>query len=240
MSKMNGIAKISPGTLFILSAMVCMMIFPAGPSIHALASDGPAMAGAPSQEPILLPAPDKTGGRPLMACLSDRRTGRGFDKTKPLEMQTLSNLLWAAAGVNRPETGLRTAPSAMNWQEIGIFVALEKGLFFYNQASHRLDPVKNEDLREFIGKQPFTSDAFAGLIYVARSDRMKGASEADKAFYSAADTGFISQNVYLFCASEGLATVVLGWVDKDELAKKMGLVEGDRIILTQPVGYPSK
>ena len=186
---------------------------------------------------IELPAPNMTGGMPLMEALKERRTGRDFS-SKQLPVQVLSDMLWAAFGINRPESGKRTAPSAMNLQEIDIYVALEQGLYLYDAEKHTLEAVSGEDLRAKTGFQDFVADAPANLVFVADYSRMTRGTEAEKDFYSAADTGFISQNVYLFCASEGLATVVRGWVDKDALAKVMGLREDQKVILAQTVGYP--
>ena len=190
-------------------------------------------------KPVQLPKPQKDGGKPLMQVLKDRKSSRSFS-SKKLPMQVLSDLLWAAFGVNRPDSGKRTAPSAVNWQEIDIYVALAQGLYLYDAGAHILKPVLAEDIRAAAGRQKFTQVTPVDLIYVADRSRMGKATEDQKDFYSATDTGFISQNVYLFCASEGLATVVLGLVDKPALAKKMGLKADQRVILTQPVGYPKK
>ena len=188
-------------------------------------------------KPIQLLKPGMDSGSSLMLALQERNSSRSFSD-KELPDQLLSNLLWAAFGVNRSDSGKRTAPSAKNWQEIDVYVALAKGLFLYDAGSHTLKPVLAEDIRAAVGRQSFTSAAPVNLIYVADRGRMGGAADEEKDFYSATDTGFISQNVYLFCASEGLATVVLGYVDKPALEKKMGLRPEQKVILTQPVGYP--
>jgi len=188
-------------------------------------------------EPVQLVKPQMSGGKSLMEALAKRRSTRSFDARR-LPPQTLSNVLWAANGINRPESGKRTAPSAMNRQEIDIYAATAEGLYLYNAKDHRLDPVLAEDIRARAGEQPFVKTAPVVLIYVADYARMGDAPRDSKEFYSATDTGFISQNVYLYCASEGLATVVLGWVDKPALAKTMKLRDDRKIILTQPVGYP--
>ena len=188
---------------------------------------------------IQLLKPQVDGGRPLMQVLKDRKSSRAFSNKK-LPMQVLSNMLWAAFGVNRLDSGKRTAPSAVNWQEIDIYVALAEGLYLYDARTHLLKPILSEDIRAATGRQPFTQDAPVNLIYVADRSRMGNANKDQKDFYSATDTGFISQNVYLFCASEGLATVVLGLVDKPALAKKMGLRPDQKVILTQPIGYSKK
>lgn len=188
-------------------------------------------------KPIKLPTPQMTGGKPLMQALKDRHSSREFS-TKKLPLQTLSNLLWAGFGINRPD-GHRTAPSAINCQDIDIYVALQEGLYVYDAKANRLNPVLKEDIREKAGLQPFTQVAPIDLIYVSDQSRMSRAgSQEQKDLYSAADTGFISQNVYLFCSSENLATVVIAMVDKPALAKKMGLKPEQKIMLVQPVGYP--
>ncbi|MGA2855625.1 MAG: nitroreductase family protein [Candidatus Sulfotelmatobacter sp.] len=187
-------------------------------------------------KPIPLPQPQTDGGRPLMQVLKARKTTREFAADK-LPPQILSNLLWAAFGVNRPD-GRRTAPSAMNRQEIDIYVATGDGLFVYNAQANRLDPVLAQDVRAATGTQPFPASAPLDLVYVA--DFAKAGSEPDADLYTAADTGFIAQNVYLYCASEGLATVVRGSVDRVALAKAMKLRPNQKIILAQTVGYPKK
>ena len=149
-------------------------------------------------------------------------------------------MLWAAFGVNRPDSGKRTAPSAMNWQEIDIYVATVDGLYLYDAKRHALKPVLAEDIRALTGGQPFVREAPVNLVYVADFSRMGKAKADDKLFYSAADTGFISQNVYLYCASEGLATVVRGSIDRPDLAKVMRLRPDQRVVLAQSVGYPQK
>ena len=197
----------------------------------------PIVVCAPELSAIKLPAPDLQHPGTLMQALQRRCSSRAF-ADKELPRQVLSNLLWAAFGVNRPASGKRTAPSAVNWQEIDIYVAMASGLYLYNVKEHMLDPVLDKDVREAAGRQAFTQQAPVNLIYVADFARMGRARAKDKEFYSATDTGFISQNVYLYCAADGLATVVLGMVDRQALAQIMGLRSDQRIILTQPVGYP--
>ena len=192
---------------------------------------------AQETEIMKLPEPNMKGGMPLMEALSLRQTGREFSD-RQLPAQVLSDLLWAAFGVNRPESGKRTAPSAMNLQEIDIYVALAEGLYLFRPEEHDLEKVSGDDIRAMTGGQDFVAGAPVNLVFVADYTRMTRGSEADKDFYSAADTGFISQNVYLYCASAGLATVVRGWVDREVLAKAMGLGEDRKIILAQTVGYP--
>ena len=189
-------------------------------------------------KPIELLKPQMSGGMPLMQALKARSSSREYD-SKTLPLQVLSNMLWAAWGINRPD-GKRTAPSAMNLQEIDVYVALAEGLYLYDAKANILKPVLSEDLRAMTGGQPFVKDAPVNLVFVADYSRMDRITSRDRAFYSAANTGFISQNVYLFCASEGLATVVRGYVDKPALARAMKLRPDQKVILAQTVGYPKK
>jgi hypothetical protein len=200
---------------------------------------GAGMAAAAESELAVLPPPHMDGGMPLMQALKQRQTSRAFSR-EPLPAQTLSDLLWAAFGVNRPLTGGRTAPSARNWQEIEVYVASADGLFLYDAQHHALKLVLTDDIRAQTGMQGFVADAPVNLIYVADSSRMEDATDADKIMYSSADAAFIAQNVYLFCASERLATVVRGALDRPALAKAMKLAPDRRVVLAQTVGYPMK
>ena len=187
---------------------------------------------------IQLPAPQTEGGKPLMSALNERQSMRSFSEQK-LSEQTLSNLLWAAFGINRPETGGRTAPSAMNMQETDIYVAVEEGLYLYDAKANALKPVLAKDLRAETGKQKFAGEAPLNLIFVADYARIGDKlprEAADK--YAIVDTGYISQNVYLFCASEGLGTVVRNYFDEEKLSSLMQLGPKQKIILVQTVGYP--
>jgi len=206
--------------------------------IATLLTFGVAAAGE-QMKPLSLPQPQTTGGRPLMQVLKDRSTSRSFSSEK-LSPQMLSNLLWAAFGINRPDSGKRTAPSAMDRQEIDIYVAVAEGLSIYDAKAQALQPVLTADIRAMTGRQPFVADAPVNLVYVADYGRMGKAPREDLDLYAAADTGFISENVYLFCASEGLVTVVRGSVDREALAKTMKLRLDQKIILVQTIGYPKK
>ena len=196
------------------------------------------LAVAQELKPVPLPSPETSGGKPLMQVLKDRHSTREFSNQN-LSLQMLSNLLWAAFGVNRPD-GKRTAPSAMNWQEIDIYVATQDGLFLYDAKANALDPVLTQDVRAATGMQPFVKEAAVDLVYVADLAKTGRTGGEDQTLYTAADTGFIAQNVYLFCASEGLAVVVRGSVDRVALAKLIKLRPNQKIILAQTVGYPKK
>ena len=190
-------------------------------------------------KPLILPSPQTDGGKPLMQALRDRHSTREFSSEK-LAPQVLANLLWAAFGINRPGEGKRTAPSAMNWQEVDIYVATAEGLYVYDAKGNKLDPILAQDVRAATGVQPFVKDAPVGLVYVADFAKTGKSTADERNFYTGADAGFIAQNVYLFCASEGLAVVVRGGVDREKLAKVMKLRPDQRILLAQTVGYPKK
>lgn len=187
---------------------------------------------------INLPNPEIKGGMPLMEALNNRKTARSFQKGE-VSKQLLSNLLWAACGVNR-ENGKRTAPTALNWQEIDVIVSIKDGLFWYDAQNNQLKLIKTGDYRNDMGKQAFTKDAAINLVYVADYSKMEDADEKEKDFYSATDTGFISQNVYLFCASENLSTVVLGYIDREKMSELLELNNNQKIILSQSIGFPKK
>ena len=185
---------------------------------------------------IDLPAPQKTGGMPLMEALAKRATTRAFD-SKDLSPRQLSSLLWAAFGINRPD-GKRTAPSARNTQETDIYVLLKQGAYVYAANSNRLDLVVAEDIRAVSGAQSFLKDAPVTLVFVADLSKMGNGSNEDKKNTANIDVGYISQNVYLFCASEGMATVAVGSVDRAALGAKLKLRPDQMIILGQPAGFP--
>lgn len=184
---------------------------------------------------IKLPIPNKSGGKPLMTVLNERKSSRDFSE-KILPNQQLSNLLWAAWGYNRADK--RTAPSSQNKQEMDIYVALASGCYLYDARKNELVLVVKQDLREKTGKQDFVKNAPVNIIFVA--DKRKMAQQDEQSMLQTAyiNTGFISQNIYLYCASEGLATVIRAWVDKAALALAMKLHDQQEIIVCQTVGYP--
>lgn len=188
---------------------------------------------------IKLPPPETAGGMPLMQALKARHSTREF-ASKALPPQLLSNLLWAANGVNRPDSGKRTAPSARDWREIDVYVATADGTYRYDAPTHALSRVAAGDLRTLTGVQDFVGSAPLNLVYVADLSRVSEDDDAERrARFVAADAGFIAQNVYLFCASAGLATVVRGLVDRAALGKALKLGSHQQIMLAQSVGYPA-
>ena len=196
------------------------------------------IAGSLFAQDLNLPAPQKGGGMPLLDALAKRATTRAFD-TKELSDQQLSTLLWAAFGINRPD-GKRTAPSAHNNQEADIYVLLKQGAFLYYAKSNLLARVAAGDLRSLGGTQAFVKDAPVTLIYVADLSKMGKATNEAKKNTANVDVGYISQNVYLFCASEGLVTGARGSMDRAALGPKLKLRADQYIVLAQSVGYPKR
>ena len=190
-----------------------------------------------------LSIPQKDLDFPLMKALENRRSIRKWTD-ESLSKQELSNLLWSACGITKEETkrskSKRTAPSACNSQAIKIYVAMKKGLFLYDEKNHQLIQILSKDIREQIGTQKMMHSAPVGLIYVSDFSKMKSflfRENRQRWFVSAADTGFISQNVYLYCASRKLSTVVLGLVNRKKLHETMDLKEHEKVIYTQVVGH---
>ncbi len=228
------------------SAVVLLIALDTHSPVMAATATGPATmqvtaATMPATNPavakVALPKPRMEGGMPLMEALKNRKSMRQFSEMD-LSDQTLSDLLWAACGVNRPD-GRRTAPTAMNRQEIDVYVVKADGIWLYDAAANALERVTFGDHRQLTGRQPFVKNAPVNLVFVADMGKEEGPASADAAIWTAADTGFISQNVYLFCASEHLATVVRGMVDRRPLSQAMHLRDNQKIVLAQTVGYPA-
>ena len=192
-----------------------------------------------SVKQIQLPKPQMEIGKPLMKALKLRQTIREYDE-RVLSAQELSNLLWAADGVNRPSSGKRTAPTAMNCQEIDIYVSKADGLYRYNAPNNSLELISPKDIRELTGNQSFVKTAPINLILVADWAKMPKGDDNSRTIYTAMDAGYVSQNIYLYCASQGLATVVRGNANKEILFKAMNLKDNQKIIVAQTVGYPKK
>ncbi len=196
------------------------------------------------EEIIKLPAPQTEGGIPLMKALSLRKSTRGdFGPAVKLTMQQMSNMLWAADGINRPGTNHRTAPSAADWQNIDIYVTTADGLFLYDAKEHALKVLGKEDIRSVAGTQPFVPGAPVNLIYVADYERASFGGQRMKdteVTWSYANTGFIAQNVYLWCASEGLACIVRAFADADAIKKALNLRPEQHFVLAQTIAQFKK
>lgn len=185
-------------------------------------------------------APARSGTAwPLMQALQQRQSQRAFDPA-PLDHQDLSDLLWTAGGVNRPDVGGRTAPSAMNAQEVDLYAALPGGLYRYDPAQHQLLMVADVDVRRVTGYQDFVDTAPLDLVYVAHHGRMGMVPAAQRDAYAWVAAGAMAQNVYLYCAGAGLATVLRAWIDRHALAQAMGLSNDEQVLLSQTVGWPAK
>lgn len=197
----------------------------------------PRPAAGTASESLPLPPPSRSGGLPLIEALQRRESQRDF-APEPLDPQQLSDLLWAAAGVNRPALGGRTAPSAMNAQEVELYAAMPQGLYRYDPAAHLLRLALSSDVRRVTGYQDFVDDAALDLVYVADHARMKLVPAAQREAFAFAAAGAMAQNVYLYCASAGLATVVRAWFDRQALAQAMGLGTDEQLLLAQTVGRP--
>ncbi len=196
-------------------------------------------AGAEEWKPVSLVKPQMDSGRLLMHVLKERKSIRAFRGEK-LPIRVLSNLLWAANGVNRPSTGGRTVPTARNLQEVDVYVATATGLYMYDGKAHVLRPVSKQDIRSLTGTQSYVKDAAVNLIFVADGHRMEAMVPEDRDLLSATTAGAMVQNVYLYSASEGLGTVVRSSIDRPVLAAAMGLRPDQKILLAQSVGYPRK
>lgn len=195
------------------------------------------LAFGASAQNIKLPAPQKMGGKPLMEVLNERESNRAF-ANKDLSNQTLSNLLWAAWGFNRENK--RTAPSSRDRQEIDVYVLLKKGTYIYDAKANTLIEVSKKDLRSFAGTQEFVASAPVNLVYVCNKNKISGKDDQALIEATYANTGFIAQNVYLFCASDGLSCVIRAMIDKAELSTQLKLKKDQMITLSQTVGYPAK
>ncbi len=196
-------------------------------------------AGAEEKKSISLLKPQMDSGRLLMHVLKERKSSRSFSKAK-LPIRVLSGLLWAANGVNRPGTDGRTVPSARNMQEVDVYVALPRGLYLYDGKNHILNLVSERDIRALTGTQPYARDAAVNLVFVSDGRRMEGVAPEERGLLSSVTAGAMAQNVYLYSASEGLATVVRASIDRSALTAAMGLRPEQKILLAQSVGYPRK
>lgn len=206
-------------------------------SIGLLSAASAAVAGTAAGAGIMeLPPARTTGGRPLTDALMSRRSTREYSD-RPLGAQTLSDLLWSAFGINRP-SGDRTAPYWRHIMVIDVYAAMANGTWLYDPRRHALIQHLADDLRARTGLQDFVGGAPLNLVYVAHGERMQDVSAEDRRLYASVDASFIGQNVYLFCASEGLATVFRGAVDKEALGQAMHLGAGQFVTFAQTVGYP--
>jgi len=188
-------------------------------------------------ETIPLPAARQSGGMPLFDALKNRKSTKEFSD-KELDLKQISEILWCGFGVNRPKEMRRTAPSAMNAQEIDLYVSTKDGVYLYDFKNHALQKISNQDIRLKISGQPYSKDVPVVIVFVADYSRTK-AAPAQRQLYAYIDTGFISQNIYLYCASEGLGTVIHE-LNRAETSKLLNLKSGQEVIMAQSVGYPKQ
>lgn len=196
------------------------------------------LSGAYAQtlSPIQLKAPEKKAGLSVMETLANRHSTREFSNKK-LTLQELSNLLWAANGINRPEKGMRTAPSAMNAQEVDVYVCMEEGAFLYDAKSNQLQSVIQEDLRGLVGgKQTFVKNAPVVLLMVSDLSKLPGGNSEQTKLMAAIDAGIVSQNISIACSGLGLITVPRASMDKEALAQKLKLKSTQLLLMNNPVG----
>jgi len=203
----------------------------------AAAMAGSPVLGAQEQKITELPAPRMAGGKPLLEALKLRRSTRAYSD-QALPPQVMSDLLWSAFGINRPATGDRTAPYWRHVMVIDVYAAMADGVWLYEPSRHALVQHQNADIRAATGLQDFVATPPLNLVYVAHGERMQDVSAEDRRLYACVDAGFIGQNVYLFCASEGLASVFRGAVDVQKLGQIMSLPVGQFVTFAQTVGYP--
>ncbi|MDR2425619.1 MAG: SagB/ThcOx family dehydrogenase [Endomicrobium sp.] len=189
-----------------------------------------------SAKEIILQKIDFSKGKTVLQAMKDRHSSREF-ADRPLDMQALSQLLWAAGGINREDSGGRTAPTAMNCQEIEVYAFLKDGVYLYAPKENKLILVIEGDKRAVAGVQSFVAEAAVNLVYVSDMEKMKGEDEEHKMMMIAVDTGHVSENVYLYCASVDLACVVRAYVDAGAISKLLNLKDSQKVILSQSVGY---
>jgi nitroreductase len=188
-------------------------------------------------QPIKLLPPQTDKGKSLMQSLQDRHSTREF-ADKELSLQELSNLLWAADGVNRPGLKKRTAPSAMNLQDADVYVFLKEGVYLYNAFEMKLIPVVSGDKRSLAGTQPFVPTAPVNLVIISDYSKMGRTKDEDKAAFATGNAAFIGENVYLFCAAFDLNCVLRASIDKDAISKGLNLRPDQHAVYGITIGFP--
>ncbi len=196
---------------------------------------------AHSQATLKLPKPKIRGQ--VMKALKNRISIKGFS-SRELSDQVLSDMLWAAFGINDTRTGRRTAPSAFNVQEIDIYVIKADGTYLYNASEHGLSVINTKDIRGLVATQEYAKSSPVHLVYVADYDKAKtvypDSFEKGMERWAMMHTGFIGQNVIIYCAANKLTAVVRSFGNRETLRKELHLGENQEIIITQAVGYPPK
>lgn len=186
-----------------------------------------------------LPPPELTVGRPLMETLAKRHSERTFS-SRPIDMQTLGNMLWAAVGVNRKDEGKRTNPTAMNRQEISVYVFTADGVSLYDPLTHSLNRIVEGDHRALVAsRQEFVMQAPVSIVFVGDYGKMGIPGDHSKMMV-AVDAGIACQNLNLFCASVGLATVPRATMEGEAIRQLLNLDGMQEPIMNNPVGYPAE
>ncbi len=195
-------------------------------------------------EELALPEPKFENTLDLFSAFKNRKTTKSF-KDEAISLQKIANIFWVAGGYNRRSPNMRTAPSTLNWQEIEVYGILKEGIFKYQPEAHSLLKIKSEDLRSVAGFQEYVHEAPLSLIYVANFEKMEAAhgkfrdiNEQDRIFFSATDTAFNAENVYIYCAGDSLGCVVRAGVDRDALAEELKLGDSKQVVLGQTIGVP--
>ncbi len=194
---------------------------------------------AQNLEVIKLVAPVKSGGAPVMKVFNDRKSERTFAPEK-LKPQDLSNLLWAANGINRTD-GKRTAPSAKNVQDVDVYVVMQEGAYLYDAKAHALNPVAAGDHRGAIAvSQDYVKSAPLVIVLVSDLTRLGNAANEQTKLMGAVDVGIVCQNINMACAGLGLSTVPRAWMNHEKLKEVLKLKETQLLLMNNPVGYPAR
>lgn len=187
----------------------------------------------------ILPKVERRGGMPLMEALSKRQSIREYDYSKEISEQILAELLWATCGENRAD-GKRTAGSTLNKQSVSVYAVLEKGIYLYIPEENALKLVLEGDYREKTGMQPFVKDAAVNIVFVGDEKKLGVSNPTDSMLMLGVDAGLMSQNLYLYCASKGLGTVVRGSIGREAFGKLISLESHEKVLLAQTVSWPKE
>jgi SagB-type dehydrogenase family enzyme len=195
---------------------------------------------AQALQDIKLNAPDMERGLTIMKAFENRASATSFS-SRELSLQDLSDLLWASLGVNRPESGKRTAPTAVNAQDIDIYVLLKSGTYFYDAKTHTLKGISAGDNRKLVSeRQTNFANAPVMLVLVSEISRFRGDDNTRKLSWASMDAGIVSQNISIFCAGAGLVTRPRASMDVEGLRKLLSLSATQQPLLNNPVGYPNE
>ncbi|MDR1195495.1 MAG: SagB/ThcOx family dehydrogenase [Endomicrobium sp.] len=215
--------------------VLALSLFAAVSAFSAVEAKEKNVKNKPAKE-IVLQKADFSKGKTVLQAMLDRHSSREFSD-RQLDIRTLSELLWAAGGINREDTGGMTAPTAMNYKEITIYAFLKDGVYLYEPKENKLVLAVEGDKRAAAGMQDFVAGAAVNLVYVSDMAKMKGDDDDRNMTMTAVDVGHVSENVYLYCASEDLACVTRAFIDAGAISKLLNLKESQKVILSQSAGY---